>query len=127
MLGRNNAIQTDCHPVDRDPAVTGDSPDTGAAGIRFIDTSGQERLVHEYTEDDYALEDIHDLFGLGSLDSDNDGEVVLVLSGTEIRSLKAMADAQSFDHPADFITMCLDIHGFAAGLGDGPFRFRAIG
>lgn len=102
-----------------------DAADIEADGVRFVEESGRVHLVHEYTEDDYALEDIHELFGLGSLESGSEGEIVLVLSGSEIRNLKAMADAQSFDHPADFIAMCLDIHEFAAGRGDGPFRFRA--
>lgn len=105
--------------------MTDDSANNEAAGVRFTDASGQEHLVHMYMEDDYGLEDIHALFGMGSLESENDDEVVLVLSGSEIRNLKAMADAQSFDHPEGFIAMCLDIHGFLAGRGNGPFMFRA--
>jgi hypothetical protein len=77
-----------------------------------------------YTDEDYGLEDIHMLFGLGRLES-TDEVVALTLNGREIRALKAMADAQSFDHPEDFITMCLEMHRFAAPLGDGPFRFHA--
>lgn len=107
--------------------MTGYTPDAGLAGVRFVDPSGDEQLVHEYTDDDYGLEDIHALFGLGHLESDDGDEVALTLSGGEIRSLKAMADAQSFDHSGDFIAMCLAIHGCVAGLGDGPFRFRATG
>jgi len=107
--------------------MTGDAPDAGLAGVRFVDPSGGEQLVHEYTDEEYGLEDIHFLFGLGRLESEDGDEVALTLGGGEIRSLKAMADAQSFDHPGDFVTMCLDIHGSVAGLGEGPFRFRATG
>lgn len=95
-----------------------------AAGVRFTDAAGHEHLVHEYTAEDYALEDIHLLFGMGRLESESADEVVLVLNGSEVRTLKTMADAQSFDHPADFIAMCLDIHRFLAEHSGGPFRLR---
>lgn len=107
--------------------MTDDLPNDDAGGIRFVDSSGTEHIVHAYIEDDYGLADIHVLFGLGSLESQSDDEVVLVLSNNEVRTLKAMADAQSFDHPEGFIAMCLDIHGFAAPRGEGPFVFRAEG
>lgn len=97
--------------------------ETWAGGVRFTDESGAQHLVHEYLDQDYELDDIHELFGLGTLESSTSDTVVLVLRGNEVRSLKAMADAQSFDHPEGFIAMCLDIHGFASGRGDGPFRF----
>lgn len=105
-----------------DADVTGD---TKGDGVRFSDASGTQDLVHEYMGDDYSLEDICVLFGLGMLEQENDEEVVLVLSDSEVRSLKAMADAQSFDHPEGFIRMCLDIHGFVAGRNTGPYRFHA--
>lgn len=111
-------------PVTGQP-VSGASPPGDAGGVRCTDAAGQEHLVHEYTAEDYGLEDIHVLFGLGSLESHSDDEVVLVLSGSEVRTLKAMADAQSFDHPEGFIAMCLDIHGFAAPRDEGRFVFRA--
>ncbi len=105
--------------------ITENPQDSGAGGVRFTDESGSEHLVHAYTDDDYGLEDIHMLFGLGRVESDSDDEMVLILTGSEVRILKTMADAQSFDHPEGFITMCLDIHAFATGLGAGPFVFRA--
>lgn len=110
-----------------DQPGSGASPAGHAGGVRFTDTAGQDHLVHEYAGEDYDLEDVHELFGLGSLESQNDNEVVLVLSSSELRALKAMADAQSFDHPEGFIAMCLDIHGFAAPRGEGPFAFRSVG
>lgn len=97
------------------------SPD----GIYASSDSGTLVLVHEFIEDDYGLEDIHVLFALGSLESVSQDEVQLDLTGSEVRILKTMADAQSFDHGEGFISMCLDVHAFAAGRGDGPFRFHA--
>lgn len=97
-------------------------PDTG--GVRLVDDTGREQLVHEYSEQDYALEDIQSLFGLGDLAAADDGRVELTLSGSELQTLKALADAQSFDHPEDFIAMCHDLLEAAAGQGEGPFRFR---
>lgn len=97
--------------------------DCGTGGVRYTDESGSEHLVHAYTEDDYGLEDVHALFGLGRVESHSDEAVALVLTGSEIRNVKAMADAQSFDHPEGFIAMCLDIHVFASERGPGPFVF----
>lgn len=99
-----------------------DVTDQTTSGVYCDDGSGAERLVHEYTDEDYDLEDIHRCFGLGRLESD-DGGLALSLVGDEIRRLKVMADAQSFDHPEDFIIMCLDIFRFASSLGPGPHRF----
>lgn len=100
-------------------------PGPDAGGVRLVDDAGREQLVHEYSDEDYALEDIQSLFGLGDLAAGTDGRVELVMSGSELQTLKALADAQSFDHPEDFITMCRDLHEAAAGQGEGPFRFRA--
>ncbi|MDZ7840039.1 MAG: hypothetical protein U5R46_04330 [Gammaproteobacteria bacterium] len=97
------------------------SPD----GVYASGDSGILSLVHEFIEDDYGLEDIHVLFALGSLESVSQDEVQLDLTGSEVRILKTMADAQSFDHGEGFIRMCLEIHAFAAARGDGPFRFHA--
>lgn len=105
--------------------MSGDSPGQKVDGVHFTDSAGQEHLVHEYTAEDYDLGDIHVLFGLGRLASQSADEVVLVVNDREVRTLKVMADAQSFDHPADFIAMCLDIHGFLAERGEGPFTLHA--
>ena len=91
-------------------------------GVYGSDGSGVERLVHEYTDEDYDLEDIHGCFGLGRLQT-VDGHRALLLDDKEIRRLKVMADAQSFDHPEDFIMLCLDIFRFASPLGPGPHQF----
>lgn len=104
--------------------MNGTTSDQAPEGVYGPDPEGRDALVHAYTGEDYGLDDVHFFFGFGRLDSAAD-EVVLTLSGDEIHELKIMADAQSFDHPEDFIAMCLDIHNFATGRGAGPFRFRA--
>jgi len=92
------------------------------SGVYYADVSGSERLVHEYTDADYDLADINGCFGLGSVEAVS-GSLAITLDAAEIRRLKVAADAESFDHPEDFILMCLDIHRFAADLGPGPHRF----
>lgn len=104
--------------------MSDDVADNHPGGVYGMHSLGVEHLVHEFTGEDYGLDDIHVLFGLGSLES-TDEWISLTLSGSEIRQLKVMADAQSFDHPEDFIAMCLDIHRFAAGADGATFRFRA--
>ncbi|MFZ0486072.1 MAG: hypothetical protein WAL83_03670 [Arenicellales bacterium] len=107
--------------------MSGKSRSKPVEGVYSINPDGMDQLAHEFTGEDYGLDDIHLLFGIGQPESplDGDGEFILVLEDREIRQLKVMADAQSFDHPEDFIIMCLDIHRFASGRGTGPFRFRA--
>lgn len=97
---------------------------TDSGSVRFRDAHGTEHIVHTYMDNDYSLEDIHALFGLGRIDASDDNEVVLSLTGSEIRNLKALADAQSFDHPEGFISMCMDIHAFVADRGPGPFTLH---
>lgn len=82
-------------------------------------------LVHRYQGGDYRLEDVIANFELGRIDQDNDA---LVLDAHEVRQLKSMADAYSFDHEEGFIEMCLDIHRYtaeSAGVQYETFRFRA--
>lgn len=103
------------------------SPEGLAEGVYLMNPDGANQLVHEHTGEDYGLDDVYLFFGIGRPESplDGDGDFVLVLDDAEIRQLKVMADAHSFDHLEDFITMCLDIHRFASGRGAGPHRFRA--
>ncbi len=105
--------------------MTTDEPlNTAGVGVRYSDELGIEQVVHTYVDDDYDLEDIHMLFGLGRLEPNDDDRITITLTGSEVRNLKVLADAQSFDHPEGFITMCLDIHAFAADRGEGPFVFH---
>ena len=82
-------------------------------GVYCSDTDGSLRLVHRYQGGDYRLEDIVDYFDLGTLDSDGD-QRILVLTASDLRELKMMVDAYSFDYEEGFVEMCLQMHRFAA-------------
>ncbi len=84
------------------------------AGVYLSHLVGGDVLVHAFTDDDYALADIVEFFRLGSYDK----EKGLRLTHAESGQLKAMADAQSFDHAEGFIQMCLDIHKAALGQSE---------
>lgn len=90
-------------------------------GVYVVGADG-DVLVHRYQGGDYRLDDIFVNFELGRMEDDN---MVLVLDTREVRQLKAMADAYSFDHEEGFIEMCLDIHRHAADASEDAFRFRA--
>ncbi len=92
------------------------------AGVYHMDDSSAPALVHQYDDGDYLLQDIAELFALGELGQDG----TLMLSPRELKSLKARADAESFDHEEGFIQMCLDIWRFGTDK-DGPcLRFISV-
>ncbi len=67
-------------------------------GVYAVDAQGHEILVHLYQGGDYELADIVEFFQLGRLqESAREDETVLVLTAKEMRTLKTMADAYSFD------------------------------
>lgn len=72
-------------------------------------------FVHEYAGEelgeDYALADMVENFGIGKFE---DG--TLVLTRKELRDMKNLADAYSFDHAEGFIEMCLEMARVAATL-----------
>ncbi len=99
-------------------------------GVYALDARGRETLVHLYQGGDYGLADIVEFFQLGRLqEADREGETVLVLMAKELRTLKTMADAYSFDYEEPFIEMCLEIKRFAdaaaGGSAGGEIRFTA--
>jgi len=124
---RSEAAMENYHRAELDAAVPYWRAAGGGGGVRFVEDNGREHIVHAYTDEYYGLEDIHGVFGLGRIESGEDNGVSLILTSNEIRNLKAMADAQSFDHPEGFIALCLDIHDFVADRGPGPFAFRGDG
>lgn len=79
-------------------------------GVYAATPQGAVEQVHLYQGGEYALTDIPMMFELGTQAA---GEERLVLDRSELRQLKVMADAQSFDHPPEFIEMCLEVHRFA--------------
>ena len=99
-------------------------------GVYALDAQGREALVHLYQGGDYQLADIVEFFQLGRLqEADREDETVLVLTAKEIRTLKTMADAYSFDYEESFIEMCLEMRRSAdtsaGGPAGGEFRFTA--
>jgi hypothetical protein len=83
-------------------------------------------LVHAYQGGDYRLEDIPALFQLGRLEpGENADQTVLTLTAAEVRELKVMADAYSFDHPEAFIEMCLEMKRWTDGRPADAYRFVA--
>ncbi len=90
-------------------------------GVYALDARGRETLVHLYQGGDYGLADIVEFFQLGRpQEADREGETVLVLTAKELRTLKTMADAYSFDYEEPFIEMCLEMKRFADAITGGP-------
>ena len=99
-------------------------------GVYAVDAQGRDILVHLYQGGDYELADIVEFFQLGRLqESAREDETVLVLTAKEMRTLKTMADAYSFDYEEPFIEMCLEMKRFADATAGGPagaeIRFTA--
>ncbi len=95
-------------------------------GVYGADEQGVWILVHRYHGGEYRLVDIVTCFELGRLEKqEGSGESTLLLNAREIRLLKTMADAYSFDYEDGFIEMCLEMHQFASPAGNGSFSFIA--
>ncbi|NIR31999.1 MAG: hypothetical protein GWN84_22375 [Gammaproteobacteria bacterium] len=100
--------------------------DAGTTGVFAVEAGGPARLVHEYQMGDYGLEQVHELFQLGRLENcSEDDKTLLVLDAHEMRELKAMADAYSFDYEEEFIEMCHAMARFAAAHPAQRFVFMA--
>ena len=106
--------------------MTDDSENDLALGVYSTDASGEQRLVHQYEDGDYGLEDIYCHFELGELESTDPSENTIIwLSDTELRELKVMADARSFDFEEGFIEMCIDVQRFGADIAVERVKFIA--
>jgi hypothetical protein len=106
--------------------MTDDSENDLALGVYSTDASGEQRLVHQYEDGDYGLEDIYCHFELGELESTDPSENTIIwLSDTELRELKVMADARSFDFEEGFIEMCMDVQRFGADIAAERVKFIA--
>ncbi len=106
--------------------MTDASENDRAPGVYTADPEGVERLVHLYQGGLYNLGEIAEIFRLGTLEeAEQEGETVLVLDRKDLRTLKTMADAYSFDYEEGFIEMCLEMHRFALALPGETVRFRA--
>lgn len=96
-------------------------------GVYHVGADGNLTLVHLYQGGDYGLDDVVEYFQLGHLEPpEHEDRIVVVLTAKEMRELKVMADAYSFDYEEGFIEMCLEMQRFIA---DAPpaegFRFMA--
>lgn len=94
-----------------EPAVRCVVPDCGAEPI------------HRYQGGDYGLADIPELFLLGREVEDPGDRERIALTPREIRELKVLADAYSFDFEAGLIELCLDLHRFAIARREDEFVF----
>jgi hypothetical protein len=83
--------------------------------LQALAPDGTLVFVHDYAGEelgeDYALADIVENFSLGTFENDT-----LVLTRKELRDMKNLADAYSFDHPEGFVEMCLEMARVAATL-----------
>lgn len=103
-----------------------DSENDLALGVYSTDASGEQRLVHQYEDGDYGLEDIYSHFELGELESTDPSEnTIMWLSDSELHQLKVMADARSFDFEEGFIEMCRDVQRFGADIAAERVKFIA--
>jgi len=95
-------------------------------GVYWLDREGRPTLVHAYQDGDYALEDVHEYFGLGRLEAPPLGhDALLVLDAAELRELKVQADAYSFDYEEAFVEMCLEMHRLGEAKAEFPARFAS--
>jgi hypothetical protein len=86
--------------------------------------SADGELVHRHQGGEYRLADIVACFELGRVEKAA-GQTRLTLDAREIRQLKTLADAYSFDYEEGFIEMCLDIHRFTEVSPSPSFCFTA--
>ena len=101
-------------------------PEDCEPGVYSGDAHGRPRLIHAYQDGDYGLEDIVELLGLGRIaDGGRPDWVGVVLTDKEMRELKVMADAYSFDYDQEFIEMCLALHRFSTTHPGREFTFSA--
>jgi hypothetical protein len=82
-----------------------------------------EQPLHEHSGADYGLADIPDLFRIGRIVPDAGERERVRLTAAEIRELKVMADAYSFDFEPGLIELCGELHRFAVDRREDEFEF----
>jgi hypothetical protein len=102
--------------------VEGADPGRGVYARR---TDGSVISVHTYQGGDYRLEDIVEFFEMGIATTTEQGLPAVELSPKELRQLKALADAYSFDYEEGLIELCLEIYRFALNHPSERYRFWA--
>lgn len=96
----------------------------GTRGVYCIAPDCGDTVVHRYEGGDYGLEDIPELFQLGRADKAPAERERLHVTAAEIRELKVLADAYSFDFEEGLIALCLDLHRFAIARREEEFTFE---
>ncbi len=91
-------------------------------GVYAVAPDGTLRQIHLHQGGEYALTDIIEFFELGTAIEELAVDI-LEFNRQELRTLKTMADAYSFDYPQEYIEMCLEIHRGAEGLDGDLVRF----
>jgi len=96
---------------------------TNGADVYCLQPDCGDAVVHHHTGADYGLDDIPELFQLGQARADSQGRECIALTAGQIRELKVLADAYSFDFDPGLIELCLDLHRFAIERPDDTFVF----
>ena len=96
---------------------------SAAPAVRWLRPDSGHQVVHEHAGGDYGIEDIPELFQLGTAGDDPEGRERVTLTAAEIRELKVLADAYSFDFEPGLIELCLDLHRFAQERPEREFVF----
>jgi hypothetical protein len=86
--------------------------------------SASGELVHRHQGGEYRLADVVACFELGRVEMATE-QTKLVLDAREVRQLKVLADAYSFDYEEGFIEMCLDIHRYTEMFPNPLYCFTA--
>lgn len=96
---------------------------SGESGVRCEKPDCGDTLVHRCEGGDYGIEDIPELFQLGRPIPDEDERERVAFTADELRELKVLADAYSFDFEEGLIELCLDLHRFAVHRYESEFVF----
>lgn len=96
---------------------------SGESGVRCEKPDCGNALIHRYQGGDYGIEDIPELFNLGHPVTAEDERERVAFTADELRELKVLADAYSFDFEEGLIELCLDLHRFAEQRRESEFVF----
>ena len=96
----------------------------GDGAVRCVVPDCGDRVVHHHDGGEYGLEDIPELFQLGAAEPETGERERLRIRAEEIRELKVLADAYSFDFEPGLIGLCLDLHRFAVTRPETEFTFE---
>jgi hypothetical protein len=85
-------------------------------GVYLKDPDGRWTRIHEDRGGDYHLHDLCEAFAVGTRATDEAGLPLLALTRAEARQLRALADAQAFDHEEGLVALAADIAQTARDL-----------